>query len=58
MAELVFVPTSAQASLSRPDRYADLGERVSARWDVGWIEVGMTQVDVVILLGSFPEKEE
>jgi hypothetical protein len=26
--------------------------------DVGWIEVGITQVDVVILLGSFPEKEE
>ena len=30
MAELVIVPTSAQASLSRPARYADVDEQVLA----------------------------
>ena len=35
VAQLVLVPTSAQASLGRPGRYADLGEKVRACWDVG-----------------------
>ena len=35
VAQLMLVPTSAQASLGRPGRYADLGEKVRARWDVG-----------------------
>ena len=35
VAQLVVVPTSAQAPLGRPGRYADLGEKVRARWDVG-----------------------
>jgi hypothetical protein len=32
--ELMVVPTSAQASLSRHDRYAEACEKVLARWDV------------------------
>ena len=35
VAELMLVPTSAQASLGRPGRYADVGEKVRAPWDVG-----------------------
>jgi hypothetical protein len=47
--QLVLVPTSAQASLCRSGGYADLVDKVSARWDVGWIDVGITRVFVVIL---------
>jgi len=42
--QLVVVPTSAQASLCRPARYADLGEKVCARWDDRRIDVGITRV--------------
>jgi hypothetical protein len=37
------------APLCRPDGYADLVEKVRARWDVGWVDVGITRVVVVIL---------
>ena len=33
VAQLMLVPTSAQSPLGRPGRYADLGEKVRARWD-------------------------
>jgi hypothetical protein len=32
MTELMLVPTSAQAPLSRPARYADVDEQVLAGW--------------------------
>src|SRR6266545_1576458 len=35
VAELVLVPTSAQAPLCRPARYAEVDEVVHACWDVG-----------------------
>jgi hypothetical protein len=35
MPELMFAPTSAQASLGRLAGYADGDEKVFARWDVG-----------------------
>jgi hypothetical protein len=47
--ELVFVPTSAQASLSRHDCYAELCEEVLARWDVGVVDVGIMRAMLVIL---------
>jgi hypothetical protein len=34
-------PTSAQRALCRPGGYADLGEKVCARWDDRGIEVGI-----------------
>jgi hypothetical protein len=35
VAELMLAPTSAQASLGRPAGYADVNEKLFARWDVG-----------------------
>ena len=55
MAQLVLVPTSAQAPLSRPARYGDL---VRKSLHVGIYDVGITRAVVVILPGRFPEKEE
>ena len=49
VAELVLVPTSAQASLGRHDRYAEPVEKVRARCDVGGVDVGITRAVVVIL---------
>jgi hypothetical protein len=52
--ELMLVRTSAQASLGRPGRYAELGEEVCAGWDVAGVDVGVTHAVAVILPGSFP----
>ncbi len=40
-AQLMVVPTSAQTSLCRPNGYAELGEKVCARWDDRRIDVGI-----------------
>ena len=34
MTELMLVPTSAQTSLSRPARYADVDEQILAGWAI------------------------
>ena len=47
--EHAVVPTSAQARLCRPARYAETGEKACAHWDVGVVDVGITRVIVVIL---------
>jgi hypothetical protein len=49
MPELMLVPTSAQPPLGRLDRYAEPGEKVRARCDVGGVDVGITRAVVVIL---------
>jgi hypothetical protein len=52
VAQLVLVPTSAQAPLSRPARYADVDEQVLAGWGDGRIEVGITRAAPIVLLVS------
>jgi hypothetical protein len=52
MPQPMLVPTSAQASLCRPERYAELDEEVFARSDLCGVNVGITQLIVVILFGQ------
>jgi hypothetical protein len=52
VSQAVIVPTSAQASLCRPERYAELDEEVFARSDLCGVNVGITQLIVVILFGQ------
>ena len=40
--QLVLVPTSAQASLSRLARYADVREKVRASWALDGVDIGIT----------------